>query len=1129
MSAGLWNLCEGRRAGLHLTLAIALGLGLPTHLSAQVKSAPEAKPGAAAKGNKEAPTWRVDAPPGPRTKIAIDTRKGTWMSVDVHPSGKALVFDLLGDLYELRFVGKGASPEARALTSGMAWDMQPRYSPDGRHIAFTSDRGGGDNIWLMERSGDHPRAVTTESFRLLNSPVWSPDGRFIAARKHFTSRRSLGAGEIWLYHRDGGAGVQMTKRANDQKDLGEPAFSPDGRFLYFSRDATPGKRFEYNKDPNGQIYVIDRLDRRTGRIEQVVGGAGGAIRPTPSPDGRSLAYIRRIRSRSVLMLRDLRSGAERRLYEGLDRDLQETWAVHGVYPAMAWMPVGGALVFWAGGGLHRVDVDDGRVKAIPWHVKGSREVVQALRLPVQAAPEKFQLKALRQVRVSPDGKRVVFQALGHLWLRDLAGGKPRRLTRQSKHFEFHPAWSPDGERIACTTWHDNDFGSVQIIDVRSGKGRKVTKEPGHYVEPAFSHDGRSMVWRKVRGGHLRSRRWSRNPGIWLLAKGSKRPVRISRKGHLPHFDARDERVWFTRGDGWKAKKRELVSVRLADRKVVAHVSSKFALAFTVSPDGRWLAFQEGYAVWLMPLPAAGRTFEVGPKSKGLPLARVSSDGGDHLHWSGDSRSLHWSLGADLWTIEVDNAFKLAQKAPATAKNGEVPAKKTEPSAAARRVAIGMEQASDRHDATIALVGARLITMRGDEVIEDGTLLWKGGRIIAVGARAKVALPKGARVLDGKGLTAMPGLIDVHHHGGQGRDGLTPQQNWANLSLLSFGVTTVHDPSNHTATVFAAAELQRAGMIVAPRIFSTGTILYGARATITAHVDSLEDAKRHIRRLKAWGAFSVKSYNQPRRDQRQQVLAAARQLGMMVVPEGGALFMHNMTQVVDGHTGVEHAIPIATAYKDVLQLWAHTKVGYTPTLNVAYGGLAGENYWYAHTDVHKHQRLGRFVPPNSIDPRSRRPRSAPPEEYNHIAAARFATRLVRAGGQVQLGAHGQREGLGVHWELWSLTQGGMKPLEALRAATLHGARYIGLDRDLGSLEPGKLADVAIVAGKPDVRIRDSESVRWTVLGGRVYDGATVDEIAPRKVVRPAPWWRRKGEGFSSGGVSRPTCPCGLGDG
>ena len=1048
--------------------------------------------------------WNVNAPPGPASDVVIDTRSGTWMSVAIHPEGKRLVFDLLGDIYELRIGGKGASELARPLTSGLAWDMQPRYSPDGEHIVFTSDRDGGDNIWRMASDGSKPTQITRERFRLLNSPDWTPDGRFIVARKHFTSQRSIGAGEIWLYDRKGGDGVQMTKRANEQKDLGEPALSPDGHYLYYSLDATPGKVFEYNKDPNRQIYAIERLDRRTGRVERLLGGPGGAIRPTPSPDGKTMAYIRRVRGRSVLLLRDLRSGAERRIKTPLDRDLQETWAIHGVYPAMAWSPDSRTLFFSARGALHRLDAASGVVADIPFRVKDKRRIIAALRTPVAVAPKRFEVRALRQVRVSPNGKQVVYVALGHLWLRDLAGGKARRLTRQSERFEFHPAWSRDGKSIVYTTWNDDKFGDVRVIGADGEGDRVVSSEPGHYVEPAFSPDGRALVWRKTRGGHLRSGRWSNDPGIWWLPAGQRKAVRVDREGRAPHFGADGDRLFFTEGDGWADKKRHLVGLRLSDRKRVPLATSEFATTFGVSPDGRWLAFYEGYDIWLTPMVAAGRPVSLGGKNKGLPLTRVSGDGGAYLHWS--THKLHWSLGPTLWSVSARAAIDGVK-------------------GAATSVDLGMPWPADEPAALMALVGARIVTMRGDEVLQDGTVLWRGARIVAIGPRARVQVPRGALVLDGEGLTAMPGLVDVHNHGSQGGDGITPQQSYGNLSLLSFGVTTLHDPSNHTATIFAAAELQRAGLIVAPRIFSTGTILYGARSTILAKVDSLEDARRHMRRLKAWGAFSVKSYNQPRRDQRQQVLTAARELGMMVVPEGGALFMHNMTQVVDGHTGVEHAIPLATAYDDVLQLWGQSKVGYTPTLNVAYGGLGGENYWYTHTDAHAHERLGHFVPPFAIDPRARRPHAAPVAEYNHIAAATFATRLLRAGGRVQLGAHGQREGLGVHWELWSLAQGGMTPLEALRAGTLHGAAYLGLDKDIGSLEVGKLADMAIVAGQPDVVLRDSEKVKWTVLGGRVYDAATMDEIAPRQVKRPMVWWRRSGEG--TGVVAPAGCGCGLG--
>ncbi len=1023
---------------------------------------------------EEKPKWDVNNPPGPRTAIPIDTRSGTWLNLDVSPEGDEIVFDLLGDLYSLPIAGG----EAKALTTGIAWDMQPRYSPDGKRIAFTSDRGGGDNIWVVNRNGSDPKQVSKEDFRLLNSPAWSPDGQYIAARKHFTARRSLGSGEIWLYHVSGGSGLQMTKKPNDQKDVGEPAFSPDGRYVYFSQDTTPGPVFEYNKDPNEGIYTIRRLDRQTGDIENYIGGPGGAVRPTPSHDGKRIAFVRRVRTRSVLFVRDLASGAETPLYDGLDRDMQETWAIHGVYANFAWTPDDRSLIVWAQGKLWRVDVASKDVREIPFHVRGSREATEAVRFPIAVAPDEFEVKALRDVAVSPTGDQVVYVALGHLYTRSLPDGSPKRLTGQTEHWEAAPSFSRDGKSIVYTTWNDEQFGSVRIIPASGGESRVLTPDPGHYMEPRFTPDGKRVVYRKATGGGLVSKLWSQDPGIYVLPVSGGAPRRIAKTGSRPQFGAQNERVYLLDREGEKAALKA-VNLDGSDPKTI--LTSDDATEIVISPDEQWIVFKELWNAYVMAFPPTGQAIQIGPKATSIPLRRITRDAGENLQWA--NGKVYWSLGPELFERELKDTFPFLPGA--LEKPADAPGQGRN---------ISFTQVADKPRGAIALTNARIITMRGEEVVENGNIVIDGNRITAVGPAVKI--PANAKVIDMAGKTIMPGIIDVHAHGPQAANGWVPQQSWVNYAALSFGVTTIHDPSNETNSIFSASELARAGMTVAPRTFSTGTILYGAGGEFRAEINSLEDAKSHLRRLKAVGAFSVKSYNQPRREQRQQVIAAARELGMMVVPEGGSLYEHNMTMVADGHTGIEHAVPVAHLYDDVLQFWPKTKVGYTPTLIVGYGGLFGENYWYQHSNVWENEKVLRFVPREIVDPRSRRRTMAPEDDFNHIEIAKSAKRLNDAGVSVQLGAHGQLQGLGPHWEIWMFTQGGMTPMQALRCATLNGARYLGLDKDIGSLEPGKLADLVVLERNPLADIHNTESVRYTMVNGRLYEADTMNETGLR---------------------------------
>jgi len=308
---------------------------------------------------------------------------------------------------------------------------------------------------------------------------------------------------------------------------------------------------------------------------------------------------------------------------------------------------------------------------------------------------------------------------------------------------------------------------------------------------------------------------------------------------------------------------------------------------------------------------------------------------------------------------------------------------------------------------------------------------------------------------------------------------------------------------HGATdILTYRDLVETGRMIGPRVYGTGPGVFASD-----NVESLDEARDVLKRYsRYWDTKTIKQYMAGNRRQRQWIVMAAREQQLMPTLEGGLDLKLNLTQILDGYPGLEHTLPITPLYRDVVELVARSGIAYTPTLLVQYGGPWAENYFYENgADLHADRKLRRFTPHVDLDEAVLRRPWFHPQEYSFPQAAKVLADIVRAGGRVGLGGHGQRQGLQCHWELWAMASGGLSNFDALRVATIFGAEAIGLGADLGSLEAGKLADLVVLDRNPLENLRHTTAIRYVMKNGELYDAATLDQIWPEKKPLPRPYW------------------------
>jgi Tol biopolymer transport system component len=1032
----------------------------------------------------------------PDQRLSFEVDEGTWIAPDLSPDGRTIFFDLLGDIYALDASGGAARPILR----GLAFESQPVFSPDGRQFAFVSDRSGASNLWIANIDGTGLRQLSRdEGAAVYSSPAWSPDGRSVYVSRLIHADLAF---EMYLYDLDGGSGIQLVKA----KPKGDEGFdrrinalgaapSPDGRYVYYAKKT--GTLWFDRYLPH---WSVVRRDLRSGAEQTVIASMTGSMRPALSRDGGRLAYASRDGARTELRIRDLDTGDDRPITI-LDHDSREGGYYVDLVPRFSFAADGKSMLLSREGGLSRLNLADGAVTQIPFTASIALDVAKSTRVAQKVDDGPVAVRVLQSPSPSPDFRSVAFTALGKLYTRELTDGAAARAVPGVEGMAFQPSWSPGGRTITYVTWTANDGGHVWTIPAGGGRPRRISETPAMYSHPVFSPAGRSIaVLRANHRDRLQTNSeisQDRETDILLLPAAGGRPQLVTSGLGIRslQFDAPD-RLRFLAPEGASSigldgadLHRDVLFKARNGNQYFAGIPVP-AEDVRISPQNDRALVKAASQLYLVDIPPANAPEApvVNLSTPGVAVTKLTRVGADYFAWSRDGRSVLWSVGSTMNRVTLDDMFG---SAPGTAESR------------AARFPTPVSLPRDVPSGVVVLRGATVATMRGNEVIADADVVVSGNRIVAIGQTGAVTIPAGATIRDLSGKFIIPGLVDTHAHWFEIRRQLFDLNHWDFLANLAYGVTSGLEVQPFTIDVFGYQDMIDAGLMVGPRAFSTGPGVF-VNSEINSRIDAVDVLTRYRDHYRT---RNIKSYMVGSRRQRQFMTEAAAQLGMMPTTEGASDLTLNLTHAIDGFAGNEHNLPVTPLRDDIVQLYARTRIGYSPTFNVMYGGMPAIDDMIIRHDPSRDAKLRHFMPGSIVDARMRGREWSSPDDSSYPAFAADALRIQRAGGLIGIGSHGELQGLGYHYEMEAYASGGATPYEVLRAATIGSAEIIGYAGDIGSLEPGKLADLLILDADPLADIRNARAINLVMKNGRLYDAMSLDEVWPRARKLPPQWFQQ----------------------